>query len=88
LNLSISNHKIVRNRTKGEHFMAKYLKLRPKRLLAKTVGSLWCQVSLDRKCCAALKQFTAAGWLSHTYRSITISDVKALRDYAESDKAD
>ena len=37
---------------------------------------------------AALKRFTDAGWLSHTYRSIAISNVKALRNFAESEKKD
>lgn len=37
---------------------------------------------------AALKRFADAGWLSHTYRSITIRDVNALRGFAEADGED
>jgi len=32
---------------------------------------------------AALKRFTQAGWLSNTYRAVTISDVESLRRFAE-----
>jgi CRP-like cAMP-binding protein len=37
---------------------------------------------------AALKRFTEAGWLSNTYRSITITNVNALRSFVESDGRD
>lgn len=34
---------------------------------------------------AALRRFSAAGWLERSYRSITITDVVALRRFAEED---
>ena len=37
---------------------------------------------------AALKRFSDAGWLENGYRSITITDVAALRRFAEDDGAD
>lgn len=36
---------------------------------------------------AALKRFAAAGWLQRSYRSITITDVTALRRFAEEEGA-
>lgn len=32
---------------------------------------------------AALQRFSAEGWLTHTYRSVTIKDAEALRRFAE-----
>lgn len=37
---------------------------------------------------AALRRFSEAGWLTNTYRSITITDAKALRRFAEGDGTD
>lgn len=37
---------------------------------------------------ATLKRFTEAGWLEHSYRTITVTDVVALRRFAEGDDAD
>lgn len=37
---------------------------------------------------AALKRFSEAGWVTNTYRSITITDPGALRRFAEGDGAD
>ncbi|POR46806.1 Crp/Fnr family transcriptional regulator [Bosea psychrotolerans] len=37
---------------------------------------------------AALKRFSAAGWLTNTYRSIHITDPAALRRFAEGDGTD
>lgn len=37
---------------------------------------------------AALKRFTEAGWLQHSYRTITVTDVSALRRFAEGDGVD
>lgn len=37
---------------------------------------------------ATLKRFTEAGWLENSYRSITVTDVVALRRFAEGDDAD
>jgi CRP-like cAMP-binding protein len=37
---------------------------------------------------AALKRFTEAGWLTNTYRSITIANLDALRSFAEADEGD
>lgn len=34
---------------------------------------------------AALKRFSDAGWLSNTYRAVTITDVDALRKFADGD---
>jgi CRP/FNR family cyclic AMP-dependent transcriptional regulator len=37
---------------------------------------------------AAVKRFAEAGWLTKTYRSITIVDVQALRSFAQGDDTD
>lgn len=37
---------------------------------------------------AAIKRFSEAGWLTNTYRSITITDPRALQRFAERDGAD
>ncbi len=37
---------------------------------------------------AALRRFSRAGWLEHAYRSVLITDAKALRDFAAEDQAD
>ncbi|MDZ5454608.1 Crp/Fnr family transcriptional regulator [Labrys sp. ZIDIC5] len=37
---------------------------------------------------AAIKRFSEAGWLTNTYRSITITDPDALRRFAEGDGTD
>jgi len=37
---------------------------------------------------AAIKRFAEAGWLTNTYRSITITNPGALRRFAEGDGAD
>lgn len=37
---------------------------------------------------AALRKFAESGWLAHTYRSVTIKDIDALREFAERDEAD
>ena len=41
-----------------------------------------------RQVSAAMNRFAEAGWIEHTYRSITVSQPQALRDYAEQDEAD
>jgi len=52
-----------------------------------TQGELGIMANASRKQVnATLKQFKEAGWLTHTYRSITISDVNALRGYAEAEE--
>lgn len=37
---------------------------------------------------ATLKRFAAAGWLEHSYRNITVTDVAALRTLADGDEAE
>ena len=41
-----------------------------------------------RQVSAAMNRFAEAGWIAHTYRSVTVAQPQALRDYAEQDEGD
>ena len=62
------------------------MKLSPLPLSQSEIGTM--ANASRRQVSAAMNRFAEAGWIAHTYRSVTVAQPQALRDYAEQDEGD